>query len=224
MQSFSCSVEDSYKTIRIGVANLINREEFAKTIIAFQEAYPDIGLELINLGYYDCERYQDNQMTDFCLTAKPDDFRKFNFIRLYKHKMFLFMNKENQLCDKKELSICDIKNEKLILLSSDTKIRTKVMEAFKKKGYSPKVVLSTSHFGLIMEYLNSNKAAAILPEFAIPKMAKRQNRICKVPIKDLPHQVEIGFLLNKNKKLSVNEKIFINFFVSNYKPTTLSCD
>jgi len=199
------------ETIRVGIAGFIDSSEISDAVMNFQENNPGISLEVMRLGYYDLERYLVNDFIDFCLTIKPDDTKIFHFTPVFHCGFQAYVNRKNPLHDKKKLYLKDLKTENLILMSSDTKIRTIIGQRFVKEDCSPNVTLSTSQMEMIVRYLQTNRAVAVLPDIAIRKNGKGMEDIFKLPLVGLENVLEIGFVMNKNKHLNQSERLLLDY-------------
>ncbi len=197
--------------IRVGVTSLLNSDKLVESILEFHDKFPDIKLEFISLGYYDCERYLDNNLIDLCLTIKPDDIVKFKFISIWRDRFLLYTHVDNPLRTKKHIVMSDLENEEFVMLSRETKGGSIIREYIRKIGFYPKILISTSQMNLAFEYVCKKKAIAILPEYVIPKTYRRRPEIYSVPVDDLSCCFEMGILYHKNKKLSQEEKELITY-------------
>lgn len=207
--------------IRIGISNTIDSWLITNTISSFHKAHPDINFEIIQLGYLDCAQYIENNWIDLCITTMPENIRKFNFVKLLQTELKLYMNPNNILSHKKEVTLKELQQENFILLSNDTKIRSDITSIFHKYGYQPNVILSTTHIDLILEYLISDKAVAILPELSMTKAKSAKMRLRTVSIKEISYIIELGIMFHKKKEIIACEGIFINYLIDKMNDFTL---
>ncbi len=207
-------------SVRIGITNTIDSRLIANTISSFHKAHPDINLEITQLGYLDCAQYIENNWVDLCITTKPDNIRKFNFVRICQTSLKLYMHQNNILSHKKEITLKELQNENFILLSNDTKIRSDLSNVFHKYGYQPNVILSTTQLDLILEYLSSDRAVAILPELSMIKINTAGIRLHTVSIKEISHVIECGVMYHKKKEMIACEGMFINYLIKYFKDFT----
>jgi DNA-binding transcriptional LysR family regulator len=208
------SIKIDNKVIRIGATSLIYSDKLVSIFLEFHDHYPNIKLEFIALGYYDCERYLKNDCIDFCLTIKPDDIVNYRFIPIWRDRFLLYMSKNNHLCRKKQINMSDLKNERFVMLSRDTKASAIVRDYINKAGYDPEVIMSTSQMSLAFEYITRNKAIAILPEYVIPKSFRNRDEVFTTYIEDLSCSFEMGIIYYKNKQLSQEELSIIKYMTA----------
>lgn len=222
--SLSNKVEFKKKTISIGIANILYTDYIKAILYDFQEEYPDIVLEFIELGSFACEKYLVNNLVDICFTLKPDNALEFNFISVSAFDLILMVNSRNSLCQKSVVNIIDLKDEKFIMLSEDYKIRKLTLDYCLQLGFSPNIIITTSQLDLIIDLIDLNKGIAILPEFNSVKAAKMSNNISVIFLEDISISVEVGFIINKYIKMNYLTNALINYFLKaiNANPTNNS--
>lgn len=150
-------------TISIGMPNILY-SDFFETICTFQEAYPEIKLNFVELGSFACEKYLSENLIEICFAIKPDNITDFEFIPVYKYNLVLLVNKQNPLSQKSTVKVIDLINEKFIMLSSEYKIRKLTMNRCLESGFNPNIIFTTSQMELIIEFVKLNKGIAIIPD------------------------------------------------------------
>lgn len=194
-------------TISIGMSNMLD-SEFFKTIYNFQEKYPDIKLDLIELGTYSCEKKIDDDLIDICFAVKPDNNVYFDFIPVSVNKMILLVNKNNPLSNKSSVKIIDLKNEKFIMPSSDYKIRHYITLRCIESGFKPHIVFTTSQLEFIIELVELNKGIAIIPMLH-PLIKSINNNIAAISFDEESFFIEVGFIMKKHKNFNFITQTFI---------------
>jgi DNA-binding transcriptional LysR family regulator len=208
------NVADTDYFIRLGVTSLICCDELSKQIAAYHNVYPNVRMEFIALGYYDCERYLDNNYVDFCMTVKPDSCMKYQFKHIWTESFVLYMNKKHYLASKEKVYMNDLIDEEFVLLSKDTKGGKLVCTAIKDKGYYPKVILFTSQMSLAFEYICNNNVVGILPRYVVPQAYKQRNDLVCVKIADFECKCDMGIIYLKDKQMTKQEYDFIYYLAN----------
>jgi len=206
------SVRSQEEVLKIGATDIIYSERFSKNIVNFHESNPNIQMEFVSLGYYDCERYLENDIVDLCITMKLDSLAKYKFKRVWTDLFHLYTDKANPLASKTKVRIKDLANEKIILLSNNTKGGSMLREYFIDKGFIANIILSTSQMSLAFEYVTAQMGVAILPFYGTPQEYCRRKDVVSIEIQDLDCFCEMGILYLKDKMLSRQESDFISYF------------
>ena len=200
--------QESSQIIRVGTTSVIYSERLVDGIVEFHDQHPDMKFEFSLLGYYECERCLENNMIDLCFTVKPDNIVNYKFIPIWKDRFLLYINKKNRLYQKKNISLSDLKDEKIVLLSGDTKGGTIIRDYLKEHNFNPDVIMSTSQMGLAFAYVIGNRAIGILPEYAVPAAFRNREEVAVMQADDLSCFFQMG-LFFKNRNLSMDEKILV---------------
>lgn len=206
-------IQNENKTITIGITNILHTD-FLKTIIcSFQEEYPGVAIEFFELGYYNCEKHLEDNLVDICFTLKPENMVKFEYIPISTFNLVLLLNKQNSLSHVPVVEIADLKDEKFIMMSADTKIRKLTIDYCLKSGFNPNIIITTSQLDFIIELIDLNKGIAILPEFNSIKALRMSNNIAVATLDDSTLKIEAGFIINRYKKLNYITKALIDYFL-----------
>jgi DNA-binding transcriptional LysR family regulator len=199
--------------ISLGVPHILYTDFFATFISEFQHSYPEIELEIIELGSYLCEKYMEDKLIDISFAVKPVNPEKFEFITISSCNMMLLVNKDNYLAEKSVVKFSDLKKEKFIMLSSEYKSRHLIIECCMEAGFKPDIVFTTTQLALIIELVALNKGIAILPERNSFDALKISDKVFLVPFKDESFKMEVGFIVNRNQNLTCITNAMINYTV-----------
>ena len=171
-------------------------------------------MEFLEFGYYTCEKYLNDNLIDLCYSVKPDNEVKYHFIPIRKYDMKLLINKQNSLSKKTTVNFSDLKNENFIMFPSDSKVRKIIINNCLNSGFHPNITITSSQFDFITELVASNTGIAILPEFNNINALKLSNNISSISFENPGFQVELGFIINKNRKLRFIVNSFLNYFLN----------
>lgn len=202
------------KTITIGITNILYTDRLKAIMNGFQEKNSDITLEFYELGYYTCEKYLDNNLVDICFTIKPENMFKFRYIPVFQYNLLVLANKKNSLSKKSVVNIMDLKNENFITLPADSKIRKLTTDCCLQFGFNPNIIITTSQLDYIIELIDQNKGITILPEFNSKKALKMSNNIAVILLDDSIYKIEVGFIINKYRKLNTITESLIEYFLA----------
>jgi len=208
-------------TISIGLPHLLYTNFFATIICKFQDTYPGIKLEIVELGSYVCEKNIEDDLLDISFAIKPVNTEKIQFIRILSCNMMLLVNEGNYLAQKSAVKFKDLENEKFIMLSPEYKSRQLTIECCLQSGFKPNIVFTTSQLELIIELVALNKGITILSEPNSLKAAKISDKTAVVPFQDTPFKIEVGFIFNKSRNLNYITNILINYTLDFFKDKEL---
>jgi DNA-binding transcriptional LysR family regulator len=189
-------------TIFLGLPHLLYTNFFATIIYEFQDTYPDISLEVVELGSYVCEKNIEDNLLDISFGIKTVNSEKFQFISIFSCDMMLLVNKHNLLAQKNDVTFKDLKNENFIMLSPEYKSWQLIIERCLQSNFKPKIVFETSQLDLIIELVALNKGIAIIPEINSLNATKISDKVAAVSFQDTPFKIEVGFIFNKARILN----------------------
>lgn len=205
-------VQKKDATLKIGVTSIMASAEYSSNMLQFYENNSRIRMELIALGHYDCEKYLEMGLVDFCISIRPDNLLKFHFIHIWTDKFVAYMHADHELAAHKKIKLDDIMKKEVILLSKDTKGGTQLWDGLRARGYYPHVVLATSQMCAAFEYVKKNKGIAVLPQNTVPNEYKNDDSVICREIEDFTCVCEMGAFHLAEKKLSDDELKFIRYF------------
>jgi len=197
--------------LRIGITSIMSSTEYSCSVLQFYDDNPQIRIELIALGHYDCEKYLEMGLIDLCISTRPDNLLKFHFMHIWTDKFVLYMHSDNEIASNKKIKLDDVMKKNVIILSKDTKGGTLLWDEIRERGYYPHAVLSTSQMCVAFEYIKRNKGIGILPKNIIPYEYKNKDVICR-EIDDFTCTCAMGVFYLAEKKLSNDEIKFIQYF------------
>lgn len=204
-------------SITIGLPHILYTKYFAAIICGFSEKYPEIKLNFVGLGSNESEKYMQDEMLDLAFAVKPVNTDKFVYIPVSASDMMLIVSSKSYLAKKGSVSVKDIKNERLIMLSQEYKTRQLTIDIFIKSGFKPNIVFTTSQQELIIELVALEKGVAILPESSLTMSVRSNDKISIVAFNDMPFEIEMGFIMNKYKQIDYLTSAFINFTLDFFK-------
>ena len=197
-------------TISLGLPHLLSNNFFATIICEFQDAYPDIKLEITEAGSYVCEKDIEYNFLDISFGIKTVNSHKFQFFPIFSSEMMLLVNKENLLAQKKFVNFKDLENEKFIMLSTEYKSRYLIIECCLQSGFKPDIIFQTSQQDSIFELISLNKGITILPKCNSLTAIKISDKISAVSF-DIPFKIDVGFIVNKCRILNHITNTLINY-------------
>lgn len=138
---------------------LINNSRHILTplISEFSTVYPKVSFTIdfdgdMNYGNY-----------DIIVTDDVIDNSSFERVDFLKEELFLAVNKNNPLSEKKRVDICALSDEKFICLRKNHRLRIVIEELFARGCIAPDIVVECNDIQCINDYLKMGMGVSIIP-------------------------------------------------------------
>lgn len=183
----------------------------------FQDAYPNITLEQLELPDADCDAYVEENPAHFGLLAIPANRHgeRVAFTPVKTFPLYLFVHKDNPLAQCKRVNFSQLKDEKFLMLDKKSYYR-KVVEYYAHKyHFEPQTAFESSDASQLISLVNRGRGVALslapLLDNAI------YENIVMVPFDDKDITWSIAFIHQEYEKLSAAAKKFIAYITENVK-------
>ena len=183
----------------------------------FQDAYPNITLEQLELSDADCDAYVEEKPAHFGLLAIPANRHgeRVAFTPVKTFPLYLFVHKDNPLAQSKRINFSQLKNEKFLMLDKKSYYR-KVVEYYAHKyHFEPQTAFESSDASQLISLVNRGRGVALslapLLDNAI------YENIVMVPFDDKDITWSIAFIHQDYEKLSAAAKKFIAYIIDQVK-------
>ena len=113
-------------------------------IFEFQKRYPGIRLDFKESSDKSTVEAVWHDEADVGLAFASADYERFHVIRLKDDELFLVVNRNNPLAEKKTVTFGDLKKEKFILANEQHHLHDVVLEHCREAGFQPNIILETS--------------------------------------------------------------------------------
>ena len=186
-------------------------------LFEFQDAYPNITLEQLELSDADCDAYVEENPAHFGLLAIPANRHgeRVAFTPVKTFPLYLFVHKDNPLAQCKRVNFAQLKDEKFLMLDKKSYYR-KVVEYYAHKyHFEPQTAFESSDASQLISLVNRGRGVALslapLLDNAI------YENIVMVPFDDKSITWSIAFIHQDYEKLSAAAKKFIAYLVEHVK-------
>lgn len=199
--------------IKLGMPPLIGILFFPEMMKAFQKIFPEITITLDEAGANVIkERVFDGEL-DGGFVMLPAHEEDYDLLPFTTEQVQLIVHKDHVLATKENVSMLDLKNEKMLLFSDDFTIHDRIIEECEKAGFIPDVAFISSQWDFISQMVEHNLGVALFPESIAAKANKEVIKTIPVyPV--IPW--EISFITKKGRYCSHAMKKFIEFIQENY--------
>lgn len=202
--------------IKLGMPPLIGILFFPEMMKAFQKIYPEITITLDEVGANVVkERVFDGDL-DGGFVMLPAHEEDYDLLPFTTEQVQLIVHHDHPLAAKANVSMLDLKNEKMLLFSDDFTIHDRIIEECEKAGFIPDVAFISSQWDFISQMVEHNLGVALFPESIAAKA--NADVIKTIPVYPVIPW-EISFITKKGRYCSHAMKKFIEFIKDNYSKT-----
>ena len=215
-------IGESWQNLSQEIRNIENRKRGAVDLLsaygiirlltpdcltAFREAWPDI--ELGYREYPDCqvERLFLEKEGNVAFSIGPCPEGLYDIMELESFSVKLLVNESHPLSRKKEVTIEDLRGEKLFIESSEFKIYHLICDKCREAGFEPDIVYETSGFSLCHKMVAKNRGLSVTVDFVFDDM--RQNGLVMIPFSDGDYRWSAQMLTRKGEYISEEVQIFM---------------
>lgn len=197
----------------IGMLYYVIEKYVSPVVDNFSNNYPNINLDFMSYQPHQVINALIDDKIDIGLIMKPDDekYDNLNFQTIKESNYIALMSKEHRLAVRSELTLNDIKDENVILLSDDTYSNNITLNALKKGGFKPEKIIYTKHIDTVPFAIQKNGAIHITSE----DLKYTFSSLCAIPIDDKNIS---NFVTYAYKKDNINPAIplFLNEVIKYY--------
>ncbi|KWW21715.1 LysR family transcriptional regulator [Peribacillus simplex] len=168
--------------VKIGIPPLIGTLFFPEIARSFQERYPKVSLQLVELGAKLIGKLVEDGEIDLGIVVLPASDATFHISPFIEDEFVLFLHEEHRLAQQPAVSLAELKDEKFILFSEDFTLHDYIIQACEKDGFTPDISYQSSQWDLIIELVSSKLGITLLPR----SIYRKQNNE-NVTIKPLKH-------------------------------------
>lgn len=196
-------------------APLIFRCLDTELLFKFQEEYPNILLEQLELSDVDCDAYVEKNPSHFGLLAIPANRHgeRIAFTPVKTFPLYLFVHRDNPLAKLKEINFSQLKTENFLMLDKKSYYRKLVNFYASKYHFKPHVAFESSDANQLISLVNRGRGIALSLEPLLDHSV--YENIVMIPFDDKDITWSIAFIHQDYNKLSPAAKKFIDFIIRN---------
>lgn len=196
-------------------APLIFRCLDPELLFSFQEQYPNITLELLELSDTECDAYVEADPTHFGLLAIPENRHgeRLPYTPVKTFPLYLFVHKDNPLASLKKVNFSQLKDESFLMLDKKSYYRKLVWHYARKYQFEPKTAFESSDANQLISLVNKRRGIAL--SLAPMLDSSVYENVVMVPFDDKTITWCIAFIHQDYEKLNAAAKKFIAFMIEN---------
>ncbi len=174
---------------------------------SFKKNYPNIHIAIAEYDDMQCEQHILEEKEDIGFNIVPVDRSKFNSKIIVRNRMCALVHTSHPLAQKDEISICDLRDEKLLLLNSNFKLRQTFDELCKKENFTPAIELETMEMILLHNFSKQNRGIGIGVYF----IGQDIPNVKAIPFSEKDSFWEVCVITKKNKRLPLEVRLFLDY-------------
>lgn len=182
-------------------------------LFSFQEQYPNITLELLELSDTECDAYVEADTTHFGLLAIPENRHgeRLPYTPVKTFPLYLFVHKDNPLAALNEVNFSQLQEEPFLMLDKKSYYRKLVLHYARKYEFEPKTAFESSDASQLISLVNKGRGIALsLAPMLDPSVYEN---VVMVPFDDKTITWCIAFIYQDYEKLSSVAKKFMRFLI-----------
>ncbi len=181
--------------IKIGMPPLIGTLFFPKIARTFRERYPNVKLELVELGAQLIEQLVEKSKIDVGLIVLPVDQSLFNIDSFYSDEFVLCIHQNHQLATQESVTLAELKDEQFIVFSKGFTLHDYIINSCKEAGFVPSILYESSQWDLILELVASKMGIALLPKLIFER--QNNSEVKTIPLKSPRLLWDLGIITKK---------------------------
>jgi len=197
----------------ISAINITNQYiDLIDLIAKFNLQYPNVSIDLItsNRSVSDLAAHDSCELNFAPELAGYTD-NNFNRILIRHDQIIAFVPQAHPLATKKVLSLEDLKNERLILISKGSPLFNLCIQACQNHGFTPNVVITMANGSNIRTIVESGNGIGLLLEYPSMQLHDDFPGGTKVVFREFQPSVQVDFNLICKPHLSSASRAFLAF-------------
>nr|WP_279077893.1 LysR family transcriptional regulator [Hafnia alvei] len=200
--------------IRVGLPMTISSSFFVDVIGKFKLQYPLVSLDIIEKGSHVLEQMLINDDVDIAAIMLPTNNEFFDIMPFFQDNLVLVVAANNELSMRNSVYLHELQNLPFVFFSDDYKINDYIINLCQEIGFSPNIILKSSHIDLIFSIISKGSCIALLPESTCHELIEKSVRF--ITLEDSRYAYTLGVVKNKNKKLSREVACWISIVQSEF--------
>lgn len=196
-------------SLRIGFSTIFGSYGFASLVSQFRACNPEIQIFTVEDSYHHLsERLLSGQL-DIVIASLPETYAaQFKSIPLFDDKLVFCANRDHPFAFRPHLTLADLAEMPLVILSDRFASSQRLMKAFSSKGLSPSIFHKTDQLYTVARFLEYNVAIGCYPLSAV----QQNPRLVSLAVADFEQPpLAINLFWNGHRQLSACTQLFLDF-------------
>ena len=205
VSSYQLQKED---TLTIASIPVMAQYDITGLLADFQTAHPNIKLQIEESETtHICSRLKNHEC-DFIFTRKEYLDASCQSLDFYDDRLAAVVPLSHPFNKKKQISVSELRNENLLLLSKSTLHYDKITEICRQRGFEPRVVYTGTHMDNILDLVSKNHGISLLMQHAVEYL--HHPGVAIIPLKE-DFISAITLACNDYRQLSPAGKLFWDY-------------
>jgi len=173
----------------------------------FTPRYPEINLEIVELGGMDSLRMVEREALDLAITLYEVDFCSgLHYTRLFDSECCFCTHSDHRLASRQHVEATDLVAENLVMLQGGFFINRMVQRAFADAGVKPAVVLRSAQLHTVKNLVSRKLAST----FLMRETVRDDPAIVAIPFLP-PLRIQAGIVTRQNRRIYSDVRKLIDF-------------
>lgn len=197
--------------VKIGLPPVIGTLTFPSIITEFRRQFPEIHLQLVEVGAKKVEQYVEDRTIDFGVVMLPVNETKFDVVPFVQEELRLLIHASHPLANKPAVSIAELSEEEFLLLTDEFTLHHRVLDECMQAGFEPKISYQSSQWDFIAEMVSKSLGVTLFPRSICERFHSED--VKAVPLSQSTPW-KLGVILAKNRYISYAARKFIQLIQS----------
>ncbi|NMA69043.1 MAG: LysR family transcriptional regulator [Desulfitobacterium sp.] len=186
--------------ICIGLPPMIGSRFFPKVLGQFRELYPNISIQIVEVGAKVVEAEVERGNLDMGVAVLPVDKEIFYYFRFVQDSLKLVVHPAHPLAKRKSVTLSELSKEDFVFFHEDFRLHDRILEECNRVGFEPNLVTKSSQWDFISEMTAYKLGISLLPETICAELDT--NRVKVIPLVDPEIPWHLGVIWRKDGYLS----------------------
>lgn len=203
------------QTLAFACAPSIFRFLDTELLFEFEDLYPNITVDRMELPGFDVDDYVKEDSKHFGIIAIPENRHgmRFKYLPIKTLPLMLCVHKDDPLAQKDTVNFGELKDQNFLLFEKRSHYHNVIADHGKQHGFVPKGNFISSDVNQIYNLVNKGKGIFISPPDEGAKMLFKNMRM--IPFDDSTLTYCIAFIFKDYDRLSPLAKKFMDFIKTN---------
>lgn len=195
--------------LKIGISPMV-QTLFPKAIAEFSSLYPQITIDLMEVGSIKIEKRIQEGTLDVGIVVLPTKMKaELETVSFLEDPLMLIVNSSHPLANRSIVDISELRDESFVLYRDDFALHDHILDKCKELGFTPKVVCETSQWDFMVDIVASKLAIAFLPQTICAKLDLQS--ITYLPLKNQIKPWHLAIAWKSNTYLSYASRAWLEY-------------
>ncbi|MDF2633435.1 MAG: transcriptional regulator, LysR family [Pelosinus sp.] len=195
--------------LKIGISPMV-QTLFPKAIAEFSSLYPQITIDLVEVGSRKVEERIHEGILDVGIVVLPTRTKvELETVPFLKDPLMLIVDSNHHLAAKSIIDIRDLQEESFVLYRDDFALHDHILDKCKELGFAPKIVCETAQWDFMVDIVASKLAIAFLPQTVCAKLDLKS--ITCLPLKNDIKPWHLAIAWKRNTYLSYATRAWLEY-------------